>query len=606
MLKISGKKKIALYGIAATIVLTAMAYFTLWLINIPYRSQIPPLPELQSLSAPLKEQILLADQTAHNHPTSDNLGLLGMVYHSSTYYDKAESCYKLAVKKNKKNWIWKYYLGYLSLEMGETKAAVSNFTAILKEHPKVLEAWYYIGEEYQNSGANAKAEEAYDKISDNQYNQTNDSKTSRNNLFPLNTYAQFQQARIYSNTKKFDKAELILKEIIKYNLYFGPAYRLLGNIYSSKGDSSWSKYNIIRANDLADYTPPVDTLIDQLSKISKSELYLLKQIDESEKSNNSEWTLMLLKNALTNISNNKYLISKAIKLYLKLDNGSLALPLLKPHLIFYKNDVNELTDIAGLLFDKGYYSQSLNYYSNLTNLKPDDSAIESGMAHALTELGKKTEAIELMAKLIEKNKKDFNTLSDGIQFMIEIGEKEKAKQYLRILKLNSPLNAKCFIYDGMLAELDGNSTLAISSYEQACKRDPNDISTIQYLGNILIQQQMWDKALIHLRKALEKHPNEPYLLERIGTLLVLCPDSRFRNYAVAREFSERAFINVQTPSKTMVSAGRSLAMAYAALGDKQKAAAYLNMIITIAKNENYPSEYLSDLESLSQHPSFKN
>ena len=59
------------------------------ILDLPFRRGLPGLPDVQSLSAPLKEQISDASARASLRPTSDNIGKLGMVYHSSAYYDKA-------------------------------------------------------------------------------------------------------------------------------------------------------------------------------------------------------------------------------------------------------------------------------------------------------------------------------------------------------------------------------------------------------------------------------------------------------------------------------------------------------------------------------------
>ena len=599
-------KKILVYIFSSIICSLLLLFITFWLINRPYRLGIPKMPEIHSLSIQLQDQINEADKKAHRNPSSDNLGNLGMVYHSSAYYDNAKECYKLAVKKNSSKWIWRYYLGYLCQEMGGTEEALSNFSAITSENPRIYHAWYYIGGEYQTLGETDKAVAAYAKILTARDSGLTENISSRNDLFPLQTYAKYQIARIYVNAKNLTFAEQTLKQITKNNQSFGPAFRLLGNIYNSKGDSSWSNYYSIRAKDLADFFPPVDTLIDKLAQISKSELYLLKQIDEAIKSYNPEWTILLLNNALTNIPNNKYLISKAIKLYLKLDNGNLALPLLKQHLSIYKTDVNELREVAGLLYDKGFYSQATDYYSQLLMLKPGDNEFQSSLASSMFDQGKKSEALSLLKKLLNDHKNNTQTLIDGIHFLIVNGETEYAKEQLTVLKQITPDNANVYKYTGMLAEMEENYTLAISSYEMAVKRDPNDIFTIQYLGDILIKTQQWKKALIFLRKSLEAHPNDPYLLERIGTILVTCPVVQLRNYRLAIEFSERAFVNIRSSPTIVISAGRSLAMAYASIGDKHKASTYLKITLNLARNSNYPNTYLKELEDLMQLPDFRN
>ena len=144
----------------------------------------------------------------------------------------------------------------------------------------------------------------------------------------------------------------------------------------------------------------------------------------------------------------------------------------------------------------------------------------------------------------------------------------------------------------MLAEQDGKLQEALIQYNMAFRIDPSDMTTVRLLGNILIRQKMWEKAIMHFRKSLVYHPNDPYLLERLGSLLVTCNDLKIRNITEGKEFCERAFINTASHSVNLISAGRSLAIAYEELGDKQNATKIIKMTINIASGENVPSSYL--------------
>jgi tetratricopeptide (TPR) repeat protein len=152
----------------------------------------------------------------------------------------------------------------------------------------------------------------------------------------------------------------------------------------------------------------------------------------------------------------------------------------------------------------------------------------------------------------------------------------------------------------MLAEQDGNWKQALASYGSAFDSDPSDLTTARLLGNLLIRQKLWEKAIAHYRKALELHPNEPYILERLGTLLVTCNDSKLRNVSEGKDLCERAFIHTASHSITLISAGRSLAIAYALQGDNRNASNVIKMTINLARGENVPSSYLEDLRNLLQ------
>jgi tetratricopeptide (TPR) repeat protein len=594
-MKINWKVIITLSG--SIILLTVITLLIWFILNNSYRKKLPPLPDLHATPSLVKKQLSSAFNTAHHKPTADNMGKLGMAYHSSAYYEKAALCYKLAVKKNKSKWLWSYYLGYLNREMGETTDVIKNFRRVNRKNPEINLAVYYLGEAYNNLRLTDKAEEAFGKIAKVQDTRAPVKTMIRNDHFPLQVYAMYKLARIYSETNRLDLAEITLRRIIQNHLTFGPAYQLLGNVYGLRGDSSLSEYYTVRSNDLTDFSPPVDTIADKLAIMSRSEEYLLKQIDDANKSGYSDWALQLLNNARLYIPENKYLLSKAIKFYLNMGIGIQALPYLNQHLKYFVNNFDELKEIADLLMKKGFYPQSLLYYYRLVKIKPEETNVQCNMALCLWNEGMKHQAFGMMNRLLEKNKNNTKVLSNAIYFMLMVGEKNRALSYLSKLKQLSPLNSDVPKWTGTIAEKEGNMQKAIAMYKLAFKSNPEDMATIKFLGNILRQQKMWDESISFFRQALEYHPNEPYLLEGLGTLLVSYPDEKLRDYQQGKEFSERAFLNINSSAETKISAGVSLVEAYVALGDNQNAYIFMTATLNMAQRLNTPIEILEDLKN---------
>ena len=590
------KKRILRIAGGGIFCLVVIAFIIKFVIDQPYRSKLPEIPDLQGNPASLSEQIIKASSKAHWNPSADNMGELGMIYHSSAYYDKAGECYLLANKRNKSKWIWSYYLGYLNQEIGEANKSIENFRDVIKVNPENYQAWYYVGEGYRNLRENHKAEVAFEKIANLQEKRGLEKSTTRNDYFPLRTYALFQLSRIYMNSDRVELAEQTLKQILQFNRSFGPAYRFLASAYRLQGDSVQSKFYIVRANDLLDFTSPVDTIIDKLALVSRSQLYLLKQIDIAEKGLYPEWGLKITENGLKHLPDNKFLISKAIKLFLRLDLGKQALPYLDKHYELYKEDFNELKDVADLLYEKGLNSQSLKYYTQAAKLKPEDIDTQSSLILCLWNEGMRPMAINQLTAFLDKHSESLNALASGITFYIQIGDRENALRYIDKLKNLYPENAVTKKLSGVIAENDAMIPEAIALYESSFKSDPTDLSTIRYLGNILIRYKMWEKAINHYRTALKYYPNEPEILERLGSLLVSCPDTKLRDYQDSKEYSERAFIHKSCPSEVLVSAAKSLAESYSALGDNKNAYTFMNIAINLAKNQNSSKEYIANLE----------
>ena len=149
-----------------------------------------------------------------------------------------------------------------------------------------------------------------------------------------------------------------------------------------------------------------------------------------------------------------------------------------------------------------------------------------------------------------------------------------------------------------IAEKEGRLQEAISNYESSFRGDSDDKTTIRYLGNILTNQELWQKSMALYREALEIHPNDPYFMERLGTLLIGCPDTTLRDINEGLVYSERAFIHMSSPPNTVVYSGRSLAFAYANLGRKQIALSTISETMNVARWANFSSSFQAELRDL--------
>jgi tetratricopeptide (TPR) repeat protein len=591
-------RKTLIYAVTTFLGLVVVLLIVRVFIGNSYRKQIPDLPDFQNVAAPIKEQIEFAGKKAHRRPNSVNLGMLGMAYHSAMYYDEARVCYELAIENDDDSWIWSYYLGYLNQEMGNPDAAIRNYSNVIKINPGTFLALYYKAGCYQKLGLTDSSELTLKRITAGMDKFAIIKTSDRYDYFPLVTYAMYDLSRLYVSSGDTDKAESTLREIIDYQRAFGPAYRLLGNIYSIRGDEITSKKFLVRANDLTISPSPVDTLIDKISLLSRSDLYLLKKIDEAEKSVYPEYALKLVNHSLSFFPDNKYLVAKAIRLFLIRDSVQQALPYLNKHIEYFKNDFNELKSVGDLLYNKGYYPQALNHYSYAVKLKPDDSQVQSCIVICLLKEGRKQEAWNKVNTNLENNKTNPAAVADGVTLLLSLGDKANAIIWLDWLKNLSPSFAKGLQLTGMLAEQDGNLNGAIANYTSAFNNDPSDMTTVRLLGNLLLKQKSWEKAVVFFKRALDFHPNEPFLLERLGSLLVTCPDLKLRDLGEGRDLCERAFIHTASHSMTLISAGRSLAIAYAGLGDIKNASNVIKMTINIALKENIPQAAVDDLRNL--------
>ena len=590
-------KKLAIY-ITGVIGLTILILLVKFVFNSGSGNEIPEISNSQTLSVPVQQQITEAYKKAKRKPTTENLGMLGMVYHSSANYAEAAKCYELAISKDESDWIWNYYNGYLNMEMGKPDEAVLNFKSVIEKNPATDLAWYYLGGEYTNMRKNELAEEAYGKITTIKSQTSAANSTTRQGHFPLGTYANFELARIYFDTGRIELAEETLKELIRTSSLFGASYKLLGNIYNKTGKPDLGKKFTDRSNDLVNLSPPVDTLVDKLVLLSRSELYLLKKIDEAEKSFHSDWALKLVNHGLQYLPENKYLISKAIKIYLWKNLNEQAIEFTDKHIQLFQDDFTEIKNTGMFFYQKGLYTQAAKYWTKALELNPGETIIQQYLAKSLWATGNRQKSQEILNELIDKNLDNPEVLVDVTDLLIQFGEMEKANVYLTKLKKLAPSNPKAQRLSAEIAEINGETNKAIALYESSFKGNPQDVQTILNLGFIYRNQKMWGKYIGLYRKALEYHPNNPEFLSRLGEMLISCPEPSFRNIEEGREYAERTFTYYNCPPDLLIAAGSHLAYAYSLLGNKQKAITTISQTINIGRRQNIPASQQAKLETM--------
>jgi tetratricopeptide (TPR) repeat protein len=591
------KRKNVLFIAGGVIGLTILFFLFLNGWNKNDNDEIPEISDNSTLSLVVEEQISDALKKARRKPNAQNVGELGMAYHSGTHYNQAVQCYQLAIEKDKSEWKWYYYLGSIYMELGEAENAVENFNRVTALNPNISLAWYYIGEANRNLRQNDLSEKAFSKIT-NKTNISEGKAATRFDNFPLGIYAGFQLSKIYFETERLDLAEATLKTLINTNDLYGPAYRLLGSVHSTKGDISSGEKMTDIANDLLPYSPPVDTLADKISLLSRSELYLLKKIDEAANNGYTAWALTLVEHGLKYIPENQNLVSKAIEIYLWNNQTQKASELAARTLDSYIDNYDELGLVGMRFFKRGLYSEAEKYLAKAWELKPEDNELFISLAYCYGNTGDKPKAEELLTQAAETNPDNAENLAGITYTFIRIENYEKAGYYLNRLKQMAPDNPRVQKISGKIAESNGDLMTAISAYESSFKGNPKDIETINSLGNLLIGKELWHRFYHFYKEVIRQNPNNPEFLEKWGAFYLACPERSLRNIDESIAYSKRAFIHISSPPHIVLSAGKNLAVAWLIKRDKENALNAVNKTVSYAQRYNAPQNVKQELEKL--------
>ena len=590
------RKTILSLGFGITgLMIVIFLYITLS--NIQYRKRIPELNDTQFLSAALKAQIQEAFKSAYRLPSAKNLGELGLVYHSSAHYNEASSCYQLAIKRSKSDWKWNYYIGYLNMELGMPDLVVENFKRVLEINEEADLARYYLGEAYRNLKQYDLAEDAFSKITANPKIHST-SAFSREDNFPLDIYAMFQLSKIYFDRGQPEQAENTLITLLQQNDVYGPAFRLLGNIYKMKGEISQGEEYIIRANDLYLYTPPVDTLIDKISLISRSELYLMKKIDEAVFHGYSDWAFELVEHGLKYIPENKTMLSKAIKVYVGKNMKQKAAGLTERHLNFFLENYDELVTTGNLFFQINMYEVAAEYWTAALSLKSEDADVYKNLAMCFWKMEDPRRAEEVLIKAAEAYRDNPENLAEIILVFLQFEMYDKANRYLKKFNAESASTPKIQKLHGKVAEKNGDLNRAIAMYESSFRGNPRDKETIHFIGDLLVYKKNWRKYIDFYKEVLVYNPNDPEYLEKMSTIYLSCPDKSLRDLDQCIKYSIRAFSHKNSTTEILLTTGKNLALALAGKGDKENATKTMKKTIHISQITHAPENVKQELEQI--------
>jgi tetratricopeptide (TPR) repeat protein len=579
--------------------LVILLFLIIYINNNKYISRIPGFPDSSVISPAVQEQIADAVKKAQQNPSAKNLGELGMVFHSSANFNEAAQCYQLAIERGKSDWIWNYYLGYLYKELGESDKVIENFNRVVELKPDADLAWYYLGEAYRSLMKVDLSERAFSRIA-NKNNTKKEKTDTRNDHFPLSVYAMYKLSNIYVESGRLALAEETINKLLDQSDIFGQAYRILSSIYFTKGDKTLGERFSIRANDLLLSSTPLDVILDKLALMSRSELFLLKLIDDAKYSGYYDWALRLVEQGLKYFPDNEYLVLKAVDIYLSNNLFKEAANIAAQHSNTIGNNYNCLMTLGAMFFQKGIYAEAPKYWSKGLNLNPAEGFVYKNMAMCLYKTGEKQKIQEMLTAAAKINQENAENLADIVFAFFQFEETDKANEYVAILKQKAPQGPKVQKLYGKIAETKGDLPTAINMYESSFKGNSNDTETISFFGNLLFANKMWDKYIGFYEEAVKFNPNDPDILEKLSTFYVTCPNEKYRNLEEGIIYSLRAFSHKFSTPQVKISSGRNLAVALATIGDKQNALNILQKTINVSQGTDTPQNVKQELEQLYQ------
>jgi HemY protein len=194
--------------------------------------RLPEVPPLSRRSEALRKKINRVDAQVRkkladigaNENFGQAVGHMGRLYQANQFYDQALSCYRLALKYDKKSAMWLYLSASIHQQRGETASMIGFLEQTLRLSSDYSPAVLKLADTYFKAGEMRKAKVHYER---------------RLALTPGDPYALLGLARIALDEGQWDDAEDRLQKAISSDSQFGDAHRLMAQVHEQHGRIIW-------------------------------------------------------------------------------------------------------------------------------------------------------------------------------------------------------------------------------------------------------------------------------------------------------------------------------------------------------------------------------
>jgi tetratricopeptide (TPR) repeat protein len=589
--------------VSSLILLSAIAFWLLYptMSSRSHLTNLPALPALEDQPKVLADFIRNMNDEALKAPMSDEaVGNLGLAYQSNFFYDEAKTCDKRAGELNPHEWRWIYYSALIDEDLGDTKATIEKLDRVLDINPEVSHAWFLLGNSYLKTNSYREAEKAFQKVlalKDFSPPTKSEAELSNSGAFPLKTYASFNLARAAFQQNKLDEAMTVLEKVVAESPKFGPAYRLLGNVYRQLGDEKKGTEFEIRAGDFESYIPPADPMYDQMILSSRNIPFVVKQFDIAAKSENYNWTVTLM-NLLTSISpNDAEVLTKRMKLALDMQLFSKVDSLLPTFFRVCGSDEKRLIDMAKYFVYRSQYEPAVVLLKRATTVNPKAVDAHLLFVDVLTEFKQYDMGINYCRELISMEPRNAEIRNRLAGMYIQQGNFAEARQQMKVAQQLSPNDEKRYILLGRMFKKEGSFKNALEYYQKVLDANPRNVNAQLELGAYLLDLRRWHDAMLVYQNSLKTSPNDLDLIERYAWALAVCPLDASGNGEKALELANRFTLRRKYTKDQEMRCGLTLAAAYARAGQFDKALETANTYLGWAKGMR-DSSYLHRVQSM--------
>ena len=440
-----------------------------------YAARLPSLPELSGQPAAVGERLVALDRSARAQPTSiDAVGALGLAYHADMFYGQAERVYAITEDLSGFAWRWTYYRALARGMRGDIGGLAEGLRQVVAAAPDFGPAWWRLGEAEFKAGHYERADDAWRHALPlgEPVGSAGQAAPARVPSAPVSAYATLGLARLAMMRGETDRAGALLEDITVEAPSFGPAFRLLGDVYATLDRVQDAERATRVANGLAPYEPYLDPLTEALVHESRSTTFLLQQAATVDLNTNAAWR--------------EYLVRRALK--------------------FDPDHVEALYDLATMFRLLRRYDEALVLLERLRRRRPDDFQLFADMGQCLWGLRRYAEAEEILRRALDGL--DNADVHNGLGLVLnQVGRlREAVVEYRRALDRN-PNHLGALNNLGAALVSQDQLDEAMGQFDRLVALDPGDPDAQTSLGVVFSRVGSYEQAVGAFQEALRIDPD---------------------------------------------------------------------------------------------------
>jgi tetratricopeptide (TPR) repeat protein len=433
--------------------------------------QLPQLPDLNGRPPAMAIHLREKDSAARSDPRSaDTVGALCLAYHADMFYDEADRCYARQEELSSEDWRVAYYRALAEGERGSPAAQTASMRRVVELAPTFSPAWWRLGEVEFKQSHYDRANEAWLRASSLPEPERTLAKNAPAHVVsaPVAAYAALGLARLALEHGDLEQARTVLEGVTTKSARFGPAFRLLGDIYVRLGRSADGERALHRANSLPPFVPYADPLVDALALESRNSTFLLQQAAEDS---NVSWNEFLTRRAMEFDPGNADVVYKLGFIERTLGNNQEALGLFRRYQDMTPGDFQVLAQIGSCLGDLGRFDEAESSL-RLALTHGDDALTRYNLGFVLTREGRLPEAVAEYERALQLNPTHLASMTNLASVLLRQGQLGRASIALaRVLALE-PDNPAAHTNLGLLLAQQGRMNEAAHEFEEALRINP--------------------------------------------------------------------------------------------------------------------------------------